>query len=1845
MGLVGLGRLGERCAPTDKLKQLPRGRRCDAAHRQATWGVIMANDHGASRHMGLRVMSRLGHRFSAARLGLLVVVAAVPGSVCGQAAHAANLVSDDFATQSLDPLVWSFVDPRGDASIVMTGTHAQIVVPATGAAHDVWTNGNFLPRLVQVVEDTDLRVEVKFESGLTGGFQSQGILIEQDAENVVRAEFHYGSGQTRVFVATIFNHSASIKAIKPVPLSPPMYLRVQRSGEQWTVGYSVDGWNWTTAATFAQAMTASAVSVFAGNGDETPHTAFIDYFFDSGAPVDPEDGGLKSIMIGAIGGGAISRVPNAGGYASGEVVELTAVPEAGWEFDQWSGDLVGIDNPLTVTITDDLIATAWFVRAADAAPPQISGVNVVAERSTATITWTTDEPATSVVDYGLNASYTDSVWDLSLVSAHSLVLTGLAPETVYHFQVVSEDATGNVSTSTDATFETAPNAGPTIDLWYGSRQIFGDPGVTQRWVNILGNVSDPDGIWSVVYSLNGGPEQQLSMGPDTRRLSAPGDFNVEIATTDLASGLNEVVITATDWYLTTTMETVTVDYVTDGIWPEPYTIDWSTVTNIQDVAQVVDGLWTIENGSLRPVVMGYDRVVAVGDVAWADYEVTVPVTMHALDPAGYLWPSVSPGFGLTLRWPGHTAWDDAQPTWGWRPAGAGVWYDAGYDGPLSLGGDDGLSQSDPFRTLEYDVRYIFKMRVQTVPGQGTFYAVKVWEDGGLEPAEWDLAGMEGLSEVPSGSCALTAHHTDVSFGNVTIIPLADSEPPQVSGTAVASGATSAAITWTTDEPTTSVLDYGLTTDYAESVSDTQLRISHSITLAGLEPETLYHCRIVAEDTAGNVAVSEDLTFSTSATVSTGVVSDDFSGPDLDTSIWTFINPFDDASVAMTGSQAQIVIPATGGTHDVWVYENFVPRLMQAVEDTDFEVEAKFDSPLDQGFQSQGILIEQDPDHVIRVEFHYYGGGTNIYAATILGPSATTRIFQSVPLSTPMYLRMGRSWDNWMIAYSLDGANWTTATTFTQSITVNAVGVFAGNGADTPHTAIVDYFFDTASPIEPEDGDLLTVTVDVIGSGQVLRDPDLGGYPPGSVVELTAIPEPGYVFDRWSGDVADTINPITLTVTDHLVVTAVFLEESDLTPPVIADINVVAAEIWATITWATDEPATSLVDYGLTTSYTNSVSDPALETSHSITLTGLDPDTLYHFEIVCEDTAGNLSTSGDLTLTTTAAVPSVVVSDDFSSPDLNTGVWTFVDPLDDASVVMTGSQAQIVIPATGQVHDVWTHQNFVPRLMQAVDDTDFEVEAKFESALTEGFQSQGILIEQDPDDVIRVEFHYYGGQTKLFAATIFGDSATTRKIQSLSLSVPMYLRVGRSGHGWTVRYSLDGSSWTTAATFTQSMTVNAVGVFAGNAADTPHTATVDYFFDTASPIEPEDSSLLSVTVDVVGQGSVLRNPDLSAYTLGSVVELTAVAESSWVFDHWSGDLTGGVNPTSLSITDHVVVTAVFVQEEDVTPPLILDIDVGADETSATITWITDEPATSVVDYGMTESYVDSVSDRAFTTVHSVVLTGLDPDTLYHFEIVSEDLAGNVAGSGDLTFWTVELVTPGITSDGFDSPELDSEVWTFVNPLDDASVMMTGSQAQIVIPANGQVHDVWTYQNYVPRLMQTVDDTDFDVEAKFDSVISEGFQSQGLLIEEDPDHVVRVEFHYYSGQTKVFAATIFGDTATIRTIRTLPLTAPMYLRVSRSGDWWTVKYSLNGTTWTTATIFTQPMTVSVVGVFAGNGGDTPHTATIDYFIDTTSPVTAKAQSFGGSAFMTRSKQRIKEWREWRGAGKDDQYADDQ
>jgi len=115
----------------------------------------------------------------------------------------------------------------------------------------------------------------------------------------------------------------------------------------------------------------------------------------------------------------------------------------------------------TIQVTDAvgnisglLIVSPFIV----AVPPVISSISVDESSSAATISWTTDETATSKVDYGLSSAYGVSTAEAdtaTLVTGHRVALSGLSSCTTYHYRVRSKDSSSNESVSLeDNTFKT-----------------------------------------------------------------------------------------------------------------------------------------------------------------------------------------------------------------------------------------------------------------------------------------------------------------------------------------------------------------------------------------------------------------------------------------------------------------------------------------------------------------------------------------------------------------------------------------------------------------------------------------------------------------------------------------------------------------------------------------------------------------------------------------------------------------------------------------------------------------------------------------------------------------------------------------------------------------------------------------------------------------------------------------------------------------------------------------------------------------------------------------------------------------------------------------------------------------------------------------------------------------------------------------------------------------------------------------------------------------------------------------------------------------------------------------------
>ncbi|MDF0717303.1 BspA family leucine-rich repeat surface protein, partial [Muricauda sp. 334s03] len=1006
--------------------------------------------------------------------------------------------------------------------------------------------------------------------------------------------------------------------------------------------------------------------------------------------------------------------------------------------------------------------------------------------------------------------------------------------------------------------------GPIVDIWYGDTQAYGNNGIPQAWCNILGHVSDEDGsISTFEYTLNGGTPVALSIGPDNRRLLASGDFNIDLNVEDLVPGANTVEITAIDNDANTTTKTVTINYTDGLVWPNPYSIDWSTlndITEVNDVSHVVDGKFELTPDGIRTSEPGYDRLIAIGNHTWDNYEALVPITIHDM-PGGA-------GVGVLLRWKGHTDTpvNCDQPKCGYEPLGDIAWYRPGrlefYEG------------NNASRTLSNEVTYMLRTSVETNALTGeSLYRLKVWEQGTTEPIAWDLEHTSNTSDEQQGSLMLISHLADVTFGDVTVTPGSLS----ISNVQVqlANGNTEATINWLTNQPTTSKVDYGTSNAYGSFQEDTNLVTEHSITLTGLSPDMVYNYKISGGNSGSEVVETTNRVFST---YESGIKSDDFCDNQLNP-VWTFNDPLNDASFELTGSGTsnaflQINVPE-GVEHQIYTSGIQAPGMLQTMNNADFEVEVKFESAVDiPQYQEQGILVKESDNKYLRFEFfsretnstQIYAQGFEIAGAT--APFINTSIGNAG--TSPLYMRIKREGNDWTQTYSFDGITWLEGASFSFEMEPTAIGPYGGNGTNNnspAHTAIIDYFLNLSDPLEDEDGcsaQQAPVLVDIgdiyIQEGETLT------------VDISASDADGNDSDI---QFTSTGLPLFVQLIDNNDGTA-----SLQLDPEIGDLDTYPVTITVTdIDGLTDSENLNIVVGNSGPS--NLISDDFCNGILSDQWTFVDPQG-----------DGALSFTGSNT--ENAMVEITVPSG--SSHEL----WT--DGIQAPHLLQTANNADFEIEVKME-SPVNSPQFQEQGILVKQDDFNF---LRFEVYSSNSNTNVLSAILSSPTNTLPL-------------GTSIESNANIGELDN----APIYMRIKRQGDTWTQSYSFDGLNFTALPSFTHSLTVSGVGIYgaSGSGASTPgHTAQFDYFSNLENPVLEEDGCAAQPTTLTITE--IMYNPS-STEDDWEWIEVynptnTDLDISGYVIDdndnnsHTSANIVSGVIP---AMSSAILFNADDITEED------------------------------------------------------------------------------------------------------------------------------------------------------------------------------------------------------------------------------------------------------------------------------------------------------------------------------------------
>ena len=184
--------------------------------------------------------------------------------------------------------------------------------------------------------------------------------------------------------------------------------------------------------------------------------------------------------------------------------------------------------------------------------------------------------------------------------------------------------------------------------------------------------------------------------------------------------------------------------------------------------------------------------------------------------------------------------------------------------------------------------------VTNCPTAGGYKGVNYWR-AELHPASvWDAVRTNNIGTPPAGAPVVT---------NVT---------------ASSVGATNATLIWTTDQSSDSVVEYGLTTGYGSSTTNTAMVHYHTLNLTGLSNNTTYQFRAKSKNGANQIGISGNDNFTTPTALITDIYLDDTSA--------TFVGSWVSSSSANAyGGGYRYITTVAGGTSTA----TFTPNIVTA----------------------------------------------------------------------------------------------------------------------------------------------------------------------------------------------------------------------------------------------------------------------------------------------------------------------------------------------------------------------------------------------------------------------------------------------------------------------------------------------------------------------------------------------------------------------------------------------------------------------------------------------------------------------------------------------------------------------------------------------------------------------------------------------------------------------------------------------------------------------------------------------------------------------------------------------------
>lgn len=477
--------------------------------------------------------------------------------------------------------------------------------------------------------------------------------------------------------------------------------------------------------------------------------------------------------------------------------------------------------------------------------------------------------------------------------------------------------------------------------------------------------------------------------------------------------------------------------------------------------------------------------------------------------------------------------------------------------------------------------------------------------------------------------------------------------------------------------------------------------------------------------------------------------------------------------------------------------------------------------------------------------------------------------------------------------------------------------------------------------------------------------------------------------------------------------------TDTTPPVLSAVsenNVTETSV--NITWTTNEPANSLVEYGITTAYG---STSALGTSsvnnHNRPLSNLSPGTTYQYRVLSADAAGNQATSGNFSFVTTSApdtTPPEIsnISESGITENSATITWDTNEPAN--SLVEYGTTSAYGSTTTRSTTFLSSHSRTLSNLNPG---TTYHYRVVSIDAEENGSNSGNFIFMTPaaPDTTAPVLSNIQGSNINATETVITwqtDEPASSRVEYGLTStygSTSTLDNTGRTSHSRTLtnlspdtQYNYrvistdlaDNTAVSANATFTTSSSPDTDPPLISN-------IVIETLNDRTAIISWQTNEAASSQIEYgLNQSYGNTTPRSNTPVTGHRITLLNLsAATTYHYRVMSEDAAGNASASA----NQSFMTA---NAPDTTAPNLLNINTNnITPTTVSITWTTDEFATGQVEYGETEAYGESTPlNLNLSITHQFTLAQLMPETQYYYRVKSGDAIGNQRSSQTQSFST-------------------------------------------------------------------------------------------------------------------------------------------------------------------------------------------------------------------------------------------------